>query len=409
MACLNLPKHIAPAIERDRVRWLFDSVRRLRAGVCSTPSLVTQPTPSNRLNKAPISPSNPSASLPEAPSAKTPPKAPRARIRPARRKARRRLPARKALNTWLRFVTAHVEDHRRLASYLELGHKNHVAMSRTAQQDIKSRSALYLPANNHTARINYARIAAAHVVRFTETLPRSTPVFWVTLIAEQYTVPLDQAGNFDPYRLQQWARAMLPGCSFVGMVEAALYTNVGLLRHGLQRAVSWHVHLLVWGITAAKMTELRDGINRSARTMIPGVKAAHFRQLEQEQIEGQIFYMLKAPVNEYRVYPMKETVVDDATGEVMEVTTGRFRTKKYQLGPGDLVRTINLLSGQTLDGLAFATGEGMAVLPRINAEARAPRVAKERLEAAREAALLSGRASGRRRRSGALSRARRWQ
>ncbi|WP_455963618.1 hypothetical protein [Methylorubrum aminovorans] len=84
-------------------------------------------------------------------------------------------------------MTAHVEDHRRLASYLEPGHKNHVAPSRTAQQDIEASSALYLPANNHTARINYARIAAAHVIRFTDTLPRSTTVFWMALIAGRYT------------------------------------------------------------------------------------------------------------------------------------------------------------------------------------------------------------------------------
>ncbi|CAO4178298.1 hypothetical protein CLBKND_03183 [Methylorubrum aminovorans] len=71
---------------------------------------------------------------------------------------------------------------------------------------------------------------------------------------------------------------MLPGCSLVGMVEAALYTNVGLVRHGLPRAVSWQLHLLVWGIMASEMTELRNGINRRVHTMIPGVKAAHFRQ-----------------------------------------------------------------------------------------------------------------------------------
>ena len=47
-------------------------------------------------------------------------------------------------------------------------------------------------------------------------------------------------------------------CSFVGMVEAALYTNVGVVKAGWKRAVSWHVHLIVWDITEARFRELCD-------------------------------------------------------------------------------------------------------------------------------------------------------
>jgi len=260
-----------------------------------------------------------------------------------------------------------------------------VQLTRDAEIDLKPGSALYLPANNYTARVDYARIATAQVIRFTNSLPESTPVFWVTLIAKRFTDPLDRAGDFDPYELQRWARARLPRCSFVGMVEAAFYSNVGLVLHGMQKAVSWHVHMLVWGVTEQRMTELRDGINRRVSTMVPGVKAAHFRELTPDEVEGQALYMLKAPVNEYRIYAMKKTVADPDTGEITTPTTGRFWTKKYQLGPGDLVRMANIMTGKTLDTVAFAAGQGCPLLKAINFEAlTAYRAAEDRERARRQ-------------------------
>lgn len=386
MPGFNIPDHILIAKGHGPLNGLTEPDPGPHPRGPQGQTLVTQPTTPPRRNTTPIRPLKPLATVPEAPSAKSPIKAPRARPKPVPRPK-----ARKPLNTWPRFIAAHTEDPRRMARYLELGHKNHVQLTREAEIDIEPSSALYLPANNHAARIDYTRIATAHVIPFTESLPGSTPVFWVTLIAERFTDPLDRAGDFDPFPLQQWARAILPGCSFVGMVEAALYSNVGLVLNGLQKVVSWHTHLLLWGVTAQRMTKLRDRINQRVSTMIPGIKAAHFRQLQPEEIDGQALYMLKAPVNEYRVYPMKETVADDDTGEITTPTTGRFRTKKYQLGPGDLVRMTNIMSGKTLDTLSFAAGQGRTVLKAINFEARtASRAAEVRKR---------GRAASRRRQS----------
>jgi hypothetical protein len=348
-------------------------------------TLVTQPTAPNRLNTTPAAPRTASAASPKAPLAETRLKAPSGQKRKPKPKPVPRPKARLPCNTSSRYVQYHTEDPRRMGRYRELGHRNHVQLEREAQRDIDPASAMYLPANNHTARINYAEIATAHVVRFTDALPRSGPVFWVTLIADEYTFALDQAGKFDPFRLQQWVRAVLPGCSFVGMVEAALHTNAGEVKPGLKRAVSWHSHMLLWGIPVERMTELRDGINRRTRTMIPGVDAAHYRILDRDKVEGQVLYMLKAPVNEYRIYPRKKTVEDPVTRRATKVLTGRFSTKKYQLGPGDLVRMANLLSGKALDKLAFSHGEGKALLDDINYEARAEYRAARQVEVARAA------------------------
>lgn len=357
--------------------------RKIRRATADT--LVTQPTRPPRLNTAPFGPLAPSAPLPEASSAKTRPQAPRRRIRPPRP----RKPARPPLNTPLRFVTTHIDDDRLRAAYVERGHRNYVQLSRTARDEIAPASAISLPATNYQARIRYAWIANAHVTRFTESLPRSVPVFWVTLISGEYTLGEDQAGGFDPYPLQQWALAMLPGCSFVGMVEAALYTNVAAVAFSMKRAVSWHVHMPLWGVTEQQIRKLCARINESVSTIIPGVKAAHYRRLEPEEVRGQVLYMLKAPVNEYRIYKRKKTVFDQETGEISEESTGRFATKKYQLGAGDIVRMTNIMAGQTLNKLSFAAGEGKAVLKAINDEALTRHRAVERRERNREASRRS--------------------
>lgn len=221
----------------------------------------------------------------------------------------------------------------------------------------------------------------------------------VTLIRDSYTLPYDEAVDLDLFKLQQWVRAELRGASFVGMTEAALYTNADAVRTNWKRAISWHPHLLVWGISKQRMTEIRDSLNRRCRTLIPGVAAAHFRPVRPEKVEGQVLYMLKAPVNEYRIITGNRPVIDPAPGEPRREFTGKFASKKYQLGPGDLVRMANLLAGKRLDRLAFAAGDGRAVLSAINFTALAPERAFAAQEREREARRRSmARAQQRRRR-----------
>ncbi|MBB2962528.1 hypothetical protein [Methylobacterium sp. R2-1] len=238
--------------------------------------------------------------------------------------------------------------------------------------------------------------------------PRSTPAFFVTLIVDRYTFGLRKAGEFNPKRLQAWARTVFPGCSSIGMVEAALYTNVGVVWAGMDRAVSWHVHLILWGPSESWLAERCRVINARYHTLVPGVTAAHYRPLARQEWVGQTFYMLKAPMSDHRIWARKKEHRDTETGEITVRTTGRFTQRKRELRPCDLARMTIVMSGWTLDRLAFATGGGKVVLSAINAEARAPRLATERLKASREAALRSVRAhSGPRCRSGSPSRARR--
>ncbi|MCJ2108999.1 hypothetical protein MKK70_27255 [Methylobacterium sp. E-041] len=294
------------------------------------------------------------------------------------------------INTWPRFLAAHTDDPSSIARNEERLHAA-IKLTREAHLEIAPEQAFALSACNYTARINYAEVATDLITRFTSSLPRSAPVFFVTLIRDSYTLPYDDAADLNLFKLEQWVRAELHGASFIGMTEAALYTNAGEVRAGWQRAISWHPHLLVWDVTEQRMHEICDSINFRIRTLIPGVRAAHFRRLEPEQVEGQVLYMLKAPVNEYRIYPKMRTVTVGENSKTMKEPTGRFRSKKYQLGPGDLTRMANLMASKTLDGLSFAAGEGKAVLDAINFETRTAYRAVQVQERDREATRLRSR------------------
>lgn len=202
-------------------------------------------------------------------------------------------------------------------------------------------------------------------------LDPAEPVFWVTLIAAEFTTPLDADGDCEPRRLMAWTRAVLGPCSFVGIVEAAFYSNVRLIRKRMQRVVSWHVHLLVWDISTAEVKAARDRVNRRYQTLVPGVAAAHFASITPAQVMAKACYMLKAPFTDYSVYPRRRERVDAATGEVTKVSTGRFSQQKREMRLGDMVRVCRIFAGRTVDQLTFAAGEGRAVLAGVNRDAPA--------------------------------------
>ena len=241
---------------------------------------------------------------------------------------------------------------------------------------------------NAASRINFTRIACGHLMAAVGSLGTSEPISFVTLIDERFTLGLDTAHNINLVKLQAWARAELPGCSFVGMVEAALYTNVGLVKAGMKRAVSWHIHMIVWGVSEARLVELIASLNARRRTLVPGVTAGHYRMLEPEEVQGQLIYMLKPPISDHRIYQRKRTLSDRETGELHVEGTGRFKQRKGALKPGNLARMVKVMADRTLDRLAFAAGEGRAVLETINTEALAPYNRWLRVHGPRRGAIL---------------------
>ncbi len=258
-----------------------------------------------------------------------------------------------------------------LQKYLHVARAGSQRLDRAARLELDPSAAQLLPANNLAARTAYAEIVDRHVTAHLRRRGATAPLFWVTLVAEQFTMGLGAAAGFNPRRLMAWTRTVLGPCHFVGVVEAALYTNVKLVFHGRQRAVSWHVHLLLWGPTAAEVAARRADLNRRFRTFLPGVAAAHVAPITLDQLTAKSCYMLKTPFTDYRIYARRREHVDWETGEVTTVATGRFTQKKRDLRPGDMTRLCRILAGRSIDQLTFATGDGRAVLADVNREALA--------------------------------------
>lgn len=210
---------------------------------------------------------------------------------------------------------------------------------------------MFLYANNAEARINYARITADHMVRAVEQLPNDQTVFWVTLVRREYAVREDEAHAFNINRLKRWIHQLLQGCNYVGMVEAALFTNLDVVGAAFKRTVSWHVHCQLWGVSEEQIAQICDDANDRYRTIVPGIEAAHYRPLKDSEVAGQAYYMSKGQISEYRVWARKERMADCATGEIAVQTTGRFISKKRDLRPCDLARMCMVFAGRTLDQL----------------------------------------------------------
>lgn len=298
------------------------------------------------------------------------------------------------LTTWAPFQAVHARADAERQNYLHLGRRDWVTLDGQTYGELNPRVAFALPANNLVARTRYARTMGEHLERLAQTLPSGTPVFFVTLINREHTVPRRSGARFDPRRVVGWTHAELQGFNYVGMVEAAYFSNLKTLGGPNRRYLSWHTHMLLWGPTEAELAERIEGINRRFITGVPGRTAAHYRRLELEEVFGQGLYMTKGQINEYRAWPKRIEVANPDTGEVLKLPTRNYTVKKRPLRPGDAIHLCRAFAGRTINDLAFAARDGRAVLDEINREALAEfhrwearqpyKLAEERRSAARK-------------------------
>lgn len=293
----------------------------------------------------------------------------------------RRLP----VTTEAVFNRQHRQADDQLRHYHERGRKGSVHLNRDALTELDRSQAMYLYANNLDARLNFARITSGHLAERAKGLGADQPVFFVTLIRHDHTIREDHAAGFKIKRLHSWVHEVLRGCAYVGMVECSLFTNLNAAGASFKRGVSWHVHAVVWGVTEAELSRRIDAVNTRYRSIVEGIKAAHYRRIGHTEVAGKSRYMCKGQLSEYRAWPRKDTIIDNETGEITIEGTGRFRQGKRPLRPCDMVRMCNIFAGMTLDKLAFAGGAGKTVLKDIRQEALSDFYAHEHRRKAHQA------------------------
>ena len=155
-------------------------------------------------------------------------------------------------------------------------------------------------------------------------------------------------------------RRGLRGLSYLGMVEPAYYVNVceGARIH-VKRLVSWHVHLLAWGISPREMKQRIERLNQGILLPIAdGLAAAHQKCIAKGKLADKFCYVLKSPRKAYRLYKW-ETITPD--GEIIP----KFKQKKDDLRPGERLTLFKLMQDLYLDRLALGGGEGAELLRRL--------------------------------------------
>jgi hypothetical protein len=112
-------------------------------------------------------------------------------------------------------------------------------------------------------------------------------------------------------------------------------------------------------------------------SLIPGLRAADYREIRPEYFDGKVLYILKSP-REYRVWDEKEELIDLETGEITKRLTGRSIQRSRVLRRGDGVRMFRVMQDRYLDHLMLGGGAGRDLLLSIRKGALQPLQAHER-------------------------------
>ena len=184
-------------------------------------------------------------------------------------------------------------------------------------------------------------------------------IFLITL-CDRRCCTSHQEKEIDIRGFIQRLRRGLRGLSYFGMIEPAYYVNVceGARIHG-KRLVSWHLHLIAWGISPREMKKRIERLNQGILLPIAdGLAAAHQKRISKGRLGSKISYVLKAPKKAYRLYKW-ETITSD--GEIIP----KFKQKKDDLRPGERLTLFRLIQDMNLDHLALGGGEGAEILRRL--------------------------------------------
>jgi len=197
---------------------------------------------------------------------------------------------------------------------------------------------------------------------------RAGPVFLVTLAVADHTVPLAEAKDFDCRRVKGLTRQALGGIPFVGMIEGALYRNFGSSGPQIGYFVSWHAHILTWGASRKAINDAAKTIRQSRSGLIPDRPCIHVKKLTPELIADKLYYLLKGPQKEYRIYSDGDRI-NSETGEVLSPI---YRQSKRPLRTGDRARLCHAFEDRLLDNLLFGSGDGTRLCNAIKHEVLQP-------------------------------------
>jgi hypothetical protein len=221
----------------------------------------------------------------------------------------------------------------------------------------------YFSAVSATGRIKWAQAVCEQFSDFFDLGPANLepdqPMFLVTLCDRRCCTSHQEREIHIPGFVRLLRRGLC-GLSYLGMLEPAYYVNVCPGTHASgKRMVSWHVHLICWGISPQEIKKRIKRLNDTAvyLPIVDGLAAAHQKGIPKGQLADKFRYILKAPRKAYRLFRVERVTAD---GEIVP----RFKQRTSELRPGERLTLLRLMQDMYLDQLALAGGEGAAILRR---------------------------------------------
>jgi hypothetical protein len=172
------------------------------------------------------------------------------------------------------------------------------------------------------------------------------PLYWITLVDVGCMTQLDV--NVDAVDFAQRLSEGLCCLSYLGMVDAGLYTNIQPgTAFPYRKGINWHLHLFAWGESWEVMKERIVAMNKRDDLYRP-IVASQYGALAQREsgrtLHTRFAYMAGTPSDAYRIGKRSNR---DA-----------FKQNKDELRHGERVTLFNALKNQFMHEITVAGGEG---------------------------------------------------
>ncbi|MGO8468024.1 hypothetical protein AB9F45_26050 [Rhizobium leguminosarum] len=191
-------------------------------------------------------------------------------------------------------------------------------------------------------------------------------VWFVDLVSDQFIYPLAHANRIKFEELKSWVKKQLPGCNYLGGIDAGYYLNGSVVTGTREPAICWHAHLMVWGVSEQKLARLAARTNSRYRAGWEGATAFFFREWDSSRAVGRAMYALKAPLSEYIAYPSRGDQSDAKTGEISNAT---YTQKKRLMRRNHAVDVVQLYGEASLKDMILRAREGKQLFRQISFEA----------------------------------------
>jgi hypothetical protein len=244
-------------------------------------------------------------------------------------------------------------------------------ISRLDRHLLKRSTADRLLAVNAYSRISVGRALCEEIVStlcVNEHWEHDQRIFFVTLVPMEGLVATESNG-IDLGSMKQRLRADLRGISYVGMFEPGLYASLPSSNGGRgYRAISWHPHLLIWGVTTEEIAQFKRKLQKSGRyqAVVEELKSVDVVEGANGELPDVVAYLLKPPSHSYRVtrYPW---IGRDGEIQLKPDGTPRFYIKQHrsELRKGERIRVFHAMKHVGLDDLLVAGGKGSALRTRV--------------------------------------------